>query len=137
MMGDKEKLVGNPINTRIKQIRKEHGLTQADFGERVGITYSAVSSLELGKSSPSGQTVKAICREFGINEEWLRTGEGERKSSTADADKLLVKELLAGDDIPFYQFVRKTLRGYMDLDADSKRVLNSILERIAKNENLD
>lgn len=137
MMGDKEKLVGNPINTRIKQIRKEHGLTQTEFGNRIGISNPSVSTIESGKNSPSGQTIKAICREFGINEEWLRTGEGERKSSTADADKLLVKELLAGDDIPFYQFVRKTLRGYMDLDADSKRVLNSILERIAKNENLD
>lgn len=125
------------MKTRIKQIRKEHRLTQAEFGKRIGITDASCSLIESGRNNPSGQTIKAICREFGINEEWLRTGEGERKASTADANKLLVKELLAGDDIPFYQFVRKTLRGYMDLDADSKRVLNSILERIAKNENQD
>lgn len=123
---------GDYINTRIKQLRKEHGLTQADFGERVGITYSAISSIELGKSSPSGQTIKAICREFGVSEEWLRTGEGQKEALDWDEDAQLLETVLADCDSPLYQLIRKTLRVYMDLDADSKKVFNAVLERVAK-----
>ena len=48
-----------------------------DFGKRIGIGKSSVSTIESGKNNPSDQTVHFICREFNVNENWLRTGEGE------------------------------------------------------------
>lgn len=123
------------MKTRIRQLRKEHCLTQAEFGRKIGITDASCSLLESGRNKPSNPTIRAICRKFHVNEEWLRTGAGEREAFTSDADKLLVEELLAGDNSPFYQLVRKALRVYMDLDADSKKVINSVLERIVQNEN--
>lgn len=65
------------MNARIKELRKSLGLTGSEFGERIGITKSSVSTIESGRSNPSDQTIRSICREFGVNEVWLRTGEGE------------------------------------------------------------
>ena len=65
------------IGTRIKEIRKGAGLTLEKFGAKIGITAASLSTIENGKSNPSGQTVLMICREFNINEDWLRDGTGE------------------------------------------------------------
>ena len=64
------------MNERIKSIRQRNKLSQEAFGERLGITKSSVSLLESGKNNPSEQTIMLICREFFVNEVWLRTGEG-------------------------------------------------------------
>ncbi len=63
------------MNTRIKAVRKAAGLTLEKFGERIGISNSACSAIETGKNNPSEQTIRAICREFGVRDEWLRCGE--------------------------------------------------------------
>ena len=66
------------MNTRIKYVRKEIAkMTLVQFGEKIGISAAACSYIESGKSNPSDQTVRSICREFGIREEWLRTGQGD------------------------------------------------------------
>ena len=65
------------IGTRIKEIRKGAGLTLEKFGAKIGITAASISTIENGKSNPSVQTVLMICREFNINEDWLRDGTGE------------------------------------------------------------
>lgn len=63
------------MNTRIKAVRKAEGLTLEKFGERIGISNSALSAIETGKNNPSDQTIRSICREFGVNEMWLRYGD--------------------------------------------------------------
>ena len=65
------------MNNRIKDIRKKHNLSQDAFGKRLGITGASVSRLESGDREPSDQTVLSICREFSVNELWLRCGEGD------------------------------------------------------------
>ncbi len=64
------------MNARIKKIRLESGLSQEAFGKRIKIRRSSVSKIETGENSPSDQTISLICKEFSVNEEWLRTGEG-------------------------------------------------------------
>jgi transcriptional regulator with XRE-family HTH domain len=66
-------------NERIKMIRKskEVNLTLEKFGARLGVTKTAISLLENAKTSVTDQMRRSICREFGVNEKWLRTGEGE------------------------------------------------------------
>lgn len=65
------------MNERMKQLRKTLGLTQQDFADRLGIKRGAIANYEIGRNEPIDAVVSLICREFDINEDWLRTGEGE------------------------------------------------------------
>lgn len=64
------------IGDRIKTLRKALHLTQQKFGERIGLKQNSVALIEAGRET-SDQTIFAICREFRVSEDWLRTGEGE------------------------------------------------------------
>ena len=65
------------MKDRIKNLRKELKLTQQEFADRIGVKRNTVGLYEIGQSGISDTVIKAICREFGVNETWLRTGEGE------------------------------------------------------------
>lgn len=65
------------MESRIKQIRKAKGLTQTEFGSILGVKGNTITGYENGIRTPSDAVIKAICREFNVNEDWLRTGEGE------------------------------------------------------------
>lgn len=65
------------LNERIKAARKALSLTQKEFAERLGVTDGAISFLEKGERNLTDQMLLCICREFPINEEWLRGGVGE------------------------------------------------------------
>lgn len=63
--------------SRIRAIRKNAHLTQTEFGEKIGVKGNSITSYETGLRKPSNAIILSICREFSINEEWLRTGNGE------------------------------------------------------------
>ena len=65
------------MNDRIKKLRKELDLTQREFGERIGIKGNTIAQYELGRNEPIDAVISLICREFGVNENWLRDGTGE------------------------------------------------------------
>lgn len=65
------------MDERIKELRKALGLTQQEFSERVGVKRNTVAQYEMGRNPPNDTVVTLICREFNVNETWLRTGEGE------------------------------------------------------------
>ena len=64
-------------NERVREIRKVKGLTMRQFGEKIGVVGSTISDIQNGRRSLNRQNLLAICREFRVNEDWLRTGEGE------------------------------------------------------------
>ena len=68
------------MNNRVKELRESLGLTLEAFGKRVGVTKTAISRIEKGERKLTEQMLLAISKEFNINEEWLRTGNGEMKS---------------------------------------------------------
>ncbi|MCI9082272.1 MAG: helix-turn-helix transcriptional regulator [Lachnospiraceae bacterium] len=72
---------------RVRKVRKNLGLTLDKFGEHIGIKKSALSSIENGKSNLTDANVKSICREFNINDVWLRTGDGEMHTKINDDDR--------------------------------------------------
>lgn len=65
------------MNERIKKLRKSLGLTQQEFSDRIKVKRNTVATYEMGRSMPSDAAISLICREFNVNETWLRTGEGE------------------------------------------------------------
>lgn len=62
------------MNDRIKKIRKDAGLTQEQFAKRLGVKRNTVATYEMGRSTPIDAAITSICREFGVNEDWLRNG---------------------------------------------------------------
>ena len=74
------------MKERVKELRKKLGLTLEKFGEKLGVTKQTVSRIENGVNSITDQMFKSICREFNVNEEWLRNGTGEMlKPTPSDA----------------------------------------------------
>ena len=73
------------INQRIKTLRKEQGLNQREFGDKIGLGQAGVSRLEQEGIVVIDQNIRLICDTFHIREEWLRTGEGEMRSDEEDA----------------------------------------------------
>ena len=65
------------MNTRIKELRKVLSLTQSQFGEYIGVKGNTITNYEAGTRTPSDAHVLSICREFNVNELWLRHGDGE------------------------------------------------------------
>lgn len=65
------------MKDRIKAVRKELALNQTDFGLRIGVKQGTVAAYENGSRIPLDSVIVSICREFGVSEHWLRTGEGE------------------------------------------------------------
>lgn len=64
------------MNERIKEIRVKLGITQQEMADKLGLKRNTIATYEMGKANPSDRTISDICREFGVNEVWLRTGEG-------------------------------------------------------------
>ena len=65
------------MNERLRDLRKKLGLNQVEFGEKIGIGGTAISKIEKGDRGLTETLLRAICREFNVNEEWLRNGTGE------------------------------------------------------------
>lgn len=77
------------MNERIKDIRNSLALSQDDFGKKIGVTRSAVCNYENGSRAITEQTIKAICREFNVNEDWLRNGVGDMFIDIDDTQRLI------------------------------------------------
>lgn len=65
------------MEERIKELRKALGLTQQKFADSLGVKRNTIAQYESGRNAPIDAVLSLICREFGVNETWLRTGEGE------------------------------------------------------------
>ena len=91
------------LGERIKKLRKELDLTQQKFAEQIGTTQNGIASYEIGRREPSAAVVNNICKTFNVNEQWLRTGDGEMliKESRDDEIAKFVGKLMAGEEDNF------------------------------------
>lgn len=65
------------MKERIKRLRKTLNLTQQEFAERIGVKRNTVGQYEIGRNDPTDTVITLICKEYGVNEAWLRHGTGE------------------------------------------------------------
>lgn len=65
------------INERIAEVVNMSGLRKTAFAEKINVSQSLISLICSGKTGVSDRTISDICRVFGVNEIWLRTGDGE------------------------------------------------------------
>lgn len=124
------------MNTRIKKIREYKSLTQEEFGKKIGSARNTIANYENGNRNPSNSVIMSICREFGINEAWLRTGQGEmlRENSLKDEVGYYIEELLEDyEDNPFYDMVINMVKTYAELDEKSKKVIRDCSKKFQDN----
>ena len=129
-------LGGAYVNERIKLIRKSFNLNQTDFGARIGVKQGTVTGYENGLRTPTDAVILSICREYDINEEWLRTGKGEMKLiSSPDEEVMKYAGLLLKDREDFVaQKIKRFIVGYEKLDADDKKVIEKLMRQIFEDE---
>lgn len=121
---------------RIKLIRKSLGVTLEKFGEPLGVTKAAISRLENNVNSITDQMVLSICREYNVNEVWLRTGEGEMfvKLSPAEEVATYVSDLLEDDgENPLYGIIIQIMKTYSGLSPKSQEVIRDFARQLAEN----
>ena len=121
------------MNTRIAAVRKTKELNQDEFASSLGLTKNFISLVETGKREPSDRTIKDICREYNVNEKWLRTGEGEmfvtldRETELALLTANLFKE---SSDSFKNRFISLLAR----MSEDQWLMLEDMVEKLAKKE---
>lgn len=117
---------------RIRDVRKFLGLTLEKFGEKLGVGKAAISKLEKDERNLTDQMAKSICREFGINEEWLRTGSGEMRIPVEDEAAAAVSDLVEKSN-PLYDIIKGIMIAYQKLDGPSREVIDQfILDAISQ-----
>lgn len=123
------------INEQLKDLRATLGITLEEFGKKVGITRSAVGRLEKGERNLTEQMIKSICREFDVNETWLRTGEGEMFELLTDQQKVMkyTAMLLKDADSIVAAAIKNFIVTYEQLDDPSKKVLEDIALKYLEN----
>lgn len=123
------------MNERLRKLRRYLDLTQQEFGDRLGVKRNTIATYETGKSTPSDAAVSLICREFNVNEEWLRNGDGEMFIEIPEDDEIatLVYDLLQPDGNKFYEIILETMRGYQELSPNSQKVIEELCGNVLKN----
>ena len=116
------------MKNRILKIRKNSKLNQEDFGLRLNLTKNYISLIETGNRIPSDRTISDICREFNVNEDWLKNGTGDMYKEKDGSFSELLVELEDSDD----DFIKSLITVYMGLDEDSKSALRKIAKGMAE-----
>lgn len=119
---------------RVHEIRKHFGLTMEKFGEKLGVKKTSISNIENGIRGLTEQMTLSICRVFGVNEAWLRNGEGEMFEQLLAEDEVAayVAELLDPDN-PFADLIIEIMRTYSQLDPISQAALKKFSEHLVEN----
>jgi transcriptional regulator with XRE-family HTH domain len=117
------------MQERIKIIRKHHKLTQTEFGERIGVKGNTITGYETGIRSPSDAVIVSICREFNVNEVWLRTGEGDPFQEESRQEQIMkfAVQTIKGSDEFRKQFVSMLAK----MDADDWENLAKLFQKLA------
>lgn len=77
------------INERFREAREALNLSQEEFAQKAHRTRSEIKNIEYGKTTPKDPVIWSVCEAHGIDEVWLRTGEGQPFSDTPDEDEIV------------------------------------------------
>lgn len=114
------------MNERIKELRKKLNISVRKFAEKINMSGSAISNIENGNRAITDRTINDICREFKVNEEWLRFGEGEIFQEVPESTiKKLIKEYNLNDT------QSKLIIEFLKLNEAEREVLTKYIKNLA------
>lgn len=118
------------MKDRIRKIRKELDLTQQKFADKLSVKRNTVAQWELGINALTDQVVTSVCREFNVNEDWLRNGGSDEnmfiKLSKDEELAMYTQMLLDSTDDVVADMIKEIIVMYEKLDNDSKQVIKNI-----------
>lgn len=119
------------MNNRISAIIEAKGIKKTAFAERLNVSQAFVSQLCSGAKQPSDRTIADICREFNVNEIWLRTGKGEMFNPVSRSEVIaqFAGELMKDEDDSFR---RRLIEALAVLDEKEWELLEEIANKLAK-----
>lgn len=120
------------MNERIRELRKSLGLTLEKFGGRLGVGKTAINKLEKGENNVTDQMFKSICREFSVNEEWLRNGTGEMFAIPEDETAAIVSDLLESRNNQFYDLILDIVKTYQTLSPMDQEIIKNFCQQLAE-----
>lgn len=115
------------INQRLKNLRKEMGLNQKEFGAKIGLSQRATSWLEQDGNTVIDQNIRLICDTFNISENWLRNGEGPKEAANIKKD--LLDEVR--DTYKLNSTEEQIMRIYLQLDEHSRDIISGYVKKLA------
>lgn len=117
------------VGERIKSVRNMLNLTQQAFSERLGLKRNTIGSYEINAGVPSDRTISDICREFGVNEVWIRTGEGEPFQEETRQEQIMrfATQTVKGSD----EFRKAFVSMLAKMDADDWENLEKLFDNLA------
>ena len=121
------------IKDRIKQIRQDAGLTQAEFAKKLNLSRNYVGLMEIGDRVPSDRTILDICEKFNVSEDWLRRGNGPMRPESSDDEELsqIWAEIEKADDV----LVKAIVTAYWKLDEKDKAAVRKLVDRFVEEMN--
>lgn len=119
------------IEDRVLLIREKKELSQEEFGERIGVTKSTISLIERKLRNLSERVIRDICREFNVNEDWLRNGTGEMFIEVPEEAEFeaAAAELSKNNDVLAMQAVIQ----YWKLDEASREAVRKYVKNLCDN----
>lgn len=119
------------MKDRIRAVRDKTGLSQAKFGEKIGVSRDTVANIEAGRIEIKDIFIKSICKEFFVNEQWLRNGTGDMFQPITKNDEIsnLFGEVLKGNDD---NFKRRLINALAKLDDVGWEKLENLIDNISK-----
>ena len=117
------------MNERLKKLRKALDLTQQEFADRIGVKRNSFANYETGRNTPIDAIIISLCKEFNVNENWLRTGEGDMFIELSYSDEIaqFVGQLMTEEDD---SFKKRLISGLATLDENGWKVLEDFLDSI-------
>ncbi len=124
------------INERVKYIRKDVlGMNQSDFASKLGMRQTGVSTYEQNGKTVTDTTVNIICLVFGINEIFVRTGEGPIFNDVPDKKMIILEALRNEKDNPLFDVINDFLDIYYELDKDDQDFLKALALKLKERKN--
>ena len=116
------------LNERLKKLRKKLDMTQQEFADSIGIKRSTMATYESGRNEPIDAVISLICKQHNVNEDWLRSGEGEMFEQLTEQEKIMkyTAMLLRDTDSAVASAIQSFIVTYEQLDDTSKATLEKI-----------